>query len=138
MREVDLAWAAGIVDGEGCITLQTVKSSAGNLCYVLRLTVNNTSLLMLQRLVEIFGGTIIPKKRGLARHKPQWSWQVCSKKAEAVLTQVAPYLVNKREEAQVGLLSRKLMQQHGAITTNDNVVQLAEMKEQLSALKRQA
>ena len=49
-RESDLAWAAGIVDGEGCISLHTVKAKHGP-CYVLRLSVTNTSLLMLHRLV---------------------------------------------------------------------------------------
>ena len=133
---VALSWAAGIIDGEGCISLHTVRTSKGGRCYVLRVTVANTSILMLNRLVNIFGmGNIIPQKRA-ARYKPSWNWQVCSKKAEAVLTLVEPYLVNKREEARVGLLSRKHMQVHGANRDNPNVEHLAWLKTQLSTLKR--
>ncbi len=84
-RETDLAWAAGIVDGEGCISLHTVKAKHGS-CYVLRLSVTNTSLLMLKRLVEIFGGgNIISQKKYADHHKNRWHWQVCSKQAERAI-----------------------------------------------------
>mgnify|MGYP001614940131 CR=1 FL=1 len=73
----------------------------------------------------------------MARYKPQWNWQVCSKKAEAALEQLLPYLVNKREEARVGLLSRRLMGQHGVNTANPNGEELAWLKTQLSQLKKE-
>lgn len=134
-RETDLAWAAGIVDGEGCISLHTVKSQQG-LCYVLRLTVTNTSVLMLTRLQEIFGGgSIHPKTRYSEKHRQGWYWQVCSKKAERAIRLIEPYLVNKREEARVGLYSRELMQQHGENRGNPNAEELAWLKTRLSDLK---
>lgn len=132
----DLAWAAGIVDGEGCISLHTVKT-AGGVCYVLRLTVANTSPLMLDRLHHIFGeGNTVPKKRASEHHRQSWHWQVCSKQAERVLRLIEPYLINKREEARVGLLSRELMGRHGENKENPNTEQLAWFKRQLSELKR--
>jgi len=131
----DLAWAAGIIDGEGCISLHIVKSSRAS-CFVLRVSVANTSVLMLSHLREIFGcGTTVLQQRAAAHHKPRWNWQVCSKQAETVLRQVEPYLVNKREEARVGLLSRELMQKHGRNGENPHREQLAWLKTQLSTLK---
>lgn len=137
-RESDLGWAAGIVDGEGCISLHTVRTSRGELCFVLRLSVANTNLLMLHRLIEIFHcGALLPQKMYSARHRQRWNWEVCSRKAENVLREIEPYLVNKREEAKVGLLSRRLMGKHGRNTANPNIEELSWLKTRLSELKRE-
>ena len=135
MHDTDLAWTAGIVDGEGCISLHTVTTSKGNQCYVLRLDVTNTNLLMLNRLQELFGGNIIAGQRVAEHHKDVWHWQVASKNAERVLSQIESYLVNKREECKVGLLSRTLMQKQGSNKVNPHTQKLMWLKNQLSTLK---
>lgn len=137
-RDTDLAWAAGIVDGEGCILLYLAHTNSGS-AYVLRVVVANTSLLMLKRLQEIFGsGTIhMDKWDGNPKHRQRWHWEVCAKKAEAILRLIEPYLINKREEARIGLYSRELMQQHGHNRANPNTAELAWLKTRLSELKRE-
>ena len=136
-RESDLGWAAGIIDGEGCIQLYRTTGTRG-VGWVLRVMVNNTSLVMLNRLQEVFGdGTIRPHRIPTnPRHRPTWSWSVAAKKAETALRLIEPYLVNKREEARVGLHSRSLIRQHGINTANPNDEQLRWLKGQLSTLKR--
>src|SRR5687767_2509387 len=45
----DLAWAAGIVDGEGYVSIDTT--------FVLRLSVSNTDPRITDRLLHLFGGS---------------------------------------------------------------------------------
>lgn len=133
-RDSDLGWAAGIIDGEGCILLNIYR--AGNDCYVLRVIVTNTDVSMLHRLKEIFGlGNIIPRPSNNPKHKMRWYWEVSSKKAEQVLTLVEPYLVSKRKQAQLGLLSRTYMGKHGVNKPNPNKEELAWLRRQLQELK---
>src|SRR3990167_8966572 len=81
MRKLDLAWAAGFVDGEGCISLHTVKAKSGP-CYVLRLAVANTNFVMLEHLQRIFNmGNLIQRPPINTRCKLTGHWQVCSKQA---------------------------------------------------------
>ena len=133
-RETDLAWAAGIIDGEGCIGLHLVTTNTGK-CYVLRITVVNTDIRMLEELKRIFGiGSIAARGRGKPHWKDQWYWLVCSKKAEEVLREVEPYLVSKRDQAEIALLSRRYMGRHGVNKENPNQEQLANLKERLQLL----
>ncbi len=138
-RDSDLGWAAGIIDGEGCISLYKSSGTAAGRTYVLRVMVGNTSLLMLKRLREILGvGNIVVSRKAIGKYRPQWAWQASSKQAEAVLRLLEPYLVNKREEAIVGLESRRLIRQHGINTENPNMDALAAMSRKMSDLKRGA
>ena len=117
-RETDLAWAAGIVDGEGYIGLYLAHTNTGD-CYVLKISVVNTNLKMLERFKEIFGvGSISTRAKAKAHHKQQWCYYACSKKAENILHAIRPYLVAKADQAELGLLSRKYIRQHGTNTVN--------------------
>ena len=138
MDKLKLAWAAGIIDGEGCILIYQAHTHTGE-AWVLRLMVVNTSLLMLKRLKHIFGvGTIHPRKRHSSKHQPVWHWEVSTRKAEYVLRLVLPYLVNKKREARLGLSSRRFIRTLGINTPNPHVHRFPEIKQQLSALKRHA
>ncbi len=138
-RETDLAWAAGIIDGEGCILLNIAHTNTGT-AYVLRVIVSNTSILMLNRLKEIFGvGNVIPRWKDQSKRpknaRMAWYYEASTKKAEYVLNLVLPYLVNKKPEAEIGLLSRKYIGVHGRNTENPNTEQLLWLRGRLSELK---
>jgi hypothetical protein len=129
-RDTDLAWAAGIIDGEGCISLNQEKRTQ----YLLRLTVTNTNLLLLTRIQELFGGNICPMKRYQDHWKDRWQWDLKAAKAERALRAVLPYLVAKRQEADIALQARALIGKVGS-THNPNREQLAWLKHELSGLK---
>ena len=130
-----LAWAAGIVDGEGCIVLYKAKTRTGN-AWVLRLTVTNTSKPMVMALQDIFGmGNLIFSPRNNPRHKDIWRWEVATRKAEQALRLLLPYLVTKRREAELGLASRRLIRQLGINTPNPNLRRLEDISRQMVALK---
>lgn len=120
MRVRDLAWAAGIVEGEGCITLYKSRTNSG-MAYVMKITVVNTSLPMLKELLHIFKrGYIGVRRLRSARHKQTWHWEVTTKNAEAVLLALQPYIRTKREQCRLALLSRALINLHGNNRRNKN------------------
>jgi hypothetical protein len=104
-----LAWAAGIVDGEGSIVLQKHKTRG---YWALSVTVGNTDPRMLTILRDLFGGSI-SRYQPAGPRKPIWKWNVASRKAEHCLRQVLPWLVTKREQAELGLRSRELLTPRG-------------------------
>lgn len=106
-----LAWAAGIVDGEGCIQLVRYNRKKGYQNWQIRLTVANTDPRMLKRLQEILGGSIWADKRKVAGRRPIWNWGAACKKAEAALAAIRPWLVAKAEQADIALQSRRLVSQ---------------------------
>lgn len=93
MQETDLAWAAGFIDGEGCIGVYSngIKSSA-----VLSLSVSQKYNEPLLKLVALFGGHLKPKSNPVGFME----WRLYSSNALNVLKQVLPYLQsNKKEQA---------------------------------------
>lgn len=117
-REVDIAWLAGIIDGEGNLhaLVQEKKSGANNrlkfLCPKVRIT--NTDVRMIRRISEIYvreGLTFFYALNRVSRYKNRkdtWRDQleitIGSQAGVAkVLRLVMPYLVNKRMYASIFL-----------------------------------
>ena len=141
-KDTDLAWAAGFVDGEGCIALcrraQKIKDKTYH-CYVLRLSVANTDLRALERLKGMFGGSInAASHTKRPTHKPCWTWYVMSAKAEATLAAIVPFLFSKKEQAELGIASRRYIQGNGRPRVPESLIQQGAMYTQLRHLKRVA
>jgi len=111
MKDVDLAYAAGAIDGEGCIGLHRTgnksRPSVG-----LRLSVFNTDPRLPYRMQDLFGGNVYVSKRPLG-HKPLHEWVLLSAKAADVLKKVYPYLVIKKEQADIALDFAKIIGKRG-------------------------
>lgn len=129
------AWAAGIIDGEGCIRLARMKrKNRPNDTWTIQVYVANTDIRMLIKLRDLFGGTIANRKVVSPKHKQQWRWQVFSKKAVAVLTTIKPWLIAKRDQSDV-VLSSQLYRRKGKVRAN--IPALESIAQQTSDLKRQ-
>jgi len=111
ITEMDKAWSAGIVDGEGSIEIhhrgsRRVKHRIGEKSedYALLLGVGNTDERMPHRLGELFGGNVgkqdFDPGTGQLR---MYYWRVYNKRAASVLRQILPYLITKREQAELAL-----------------------------------
>lgn len=106
VREVDVAWAAGIVDGEGHIGVYKSKihRSHQTVKYGLRLKVAMTHLETLTKLHAVLGvGSLHPGVVRKSTYRKVWVLDLCSRQAEMAIRLLLPYLVTKREEAKVGL-----------------------------------
>ena len=90
---MNIAWATGLFEGEGCI----YKDPR---CNSVRLTVNSTDEDVLQRFFSIVGaGKIVKGKHspGKEHHKPFWVWAL-HKKADVkhLLAEMLPMLGERR------------------------------------------
>lgn len=99
--ELDNAYAAGLIDGEGCITLAYNKKSHS---YCPRVLVGNTDKRMVEWLQGKYGGadpyhhtTVRPK------NKPYWTWQPGRVDCQNFLEKIEPYLQQKRSRARLSL-----------------------------------
>lgn len=103
----DYAWAAGFIDGEGWITIQTrsaeAKSGVRYYGHYLRLGVNHVRPEPLIALQRLFGGTLRRTTRVHGNRKPRHTWQVSCSTAEKALLMLLPYLRNKESEARIAL-----------------------------------
>lgn len=106
----DREWAYldGIIDGEGCIIIHGQKSRKGGkvfVYYTLFINVGNTSFSLLKWINDRFGGSVFPQTR-LANRRQVWHWNVASKQAEEILLGILPYLVIKKDQAELALRFR--------------------------------
>ncbi|KKL58176.1 hypothetical protein LCGC14_2228020 [marine sediment metagenome] len=102
LSATELAWLAGFIDGEGCITLNIGKAGKGrnfNTNYAAIIRIGNTKLRLLEHCQNIAGGRIVSQQTYGINDKPHWQWYLGSNKARRLLLEVKPYLVGKSEVA---------------------------------------
>jgi len=104
LTEVQRAYAAGIVDGEGCLTMCRSKDIRGRETYRPVLMVETTSLSLQTWLVSTFGKGWCARKRQFGNHKDRYLWCL-SKKADLkeICLLIEPYVVIKRKHVEVML-----------------------------------
>jgi len=96
---VGFEYFAGLFDGEGCISLQKLKSERLPV-FALRIFVGNTCLEVLQEFQKIWGGLI--REHSKAR-KITFIWYVPFEKQLQFLIALFPHLIVKRKEAETAI-----------------------------------
>lgn len=97
--ELDYAYAAGIIDGEGHVKVQPRKTRSGRSTEVPCITVAMTHEGTISWLKATFGaGSICQPASHAEHHKPIWKWDVTNRKAYAVAKLVRPYAITKAAE----------------------------------------
>lgn len=103
----ELAYAAGIIDGEGAIVIAKVnKRQRGRILptnYDLRVRVNTTDLVITPWLKTTFGGSTCHAHDGKAHHAISRIWTINARAAAAFLRMILPWLKLKRRQAELGL-----------------------------------
>lgn len=116
---VDLAYAAGLIDGEGTITLMRKRVRERRSPMV---SVSSTTLELLEFMKYTFGGHIIALRK--TKHKQAWHWQVSHDVAISVIEQVYQYLrePEKKRRAQLIITEYKnVTPRNGKYTPELNV-----------------
>jgi len=102
----ELAYIAGLFDGEGTVTINVynAKRPTGTVIVrYLQVSLSSTDPSIIEYLKETFGyGSIFPVKEK-SNSKPQWRWLTVSWAAVDVLSRLMPYLRIKKEHAIVGI-----------------------------------
>lgn len=100
MKKTDLAYMAGIVDGEGSISLVLMKKTL-----TLVVQVTNTNEWLIQSIKMCFGGAVRLAKplQPEKNWKPTYRWVVTSMQALEFLKLVYPYLRLKKSQAEIAI-----------------------------------
>jgi hypothetical protein len=106
--EIEMAWAAGLFDGEGCISigcvLPTKRNGLRNRSYRLTVKVTMGCKKSVDAFHKIIGvGTVQPHVDKSDRVNQSWSWVTMSRLAEVAIRKLFPYLISKVSEALVAL-----------------------------------
>lgn len=97
-RDQWLIWAAGFFDGEGCISIIQHKST---LRRYLQVTAAQADLRPLRILQALFGGRLKPHKQ--STNRPVFFWTTSCRQASNALSEMLPYLVVKKDQADCAL-----------------------------------
>jgi hypothetical protein len=99
MTDTEIAWLAGLFDGEGCVWSRWPKRA--NLCVEIKMTDERT----VARVHQFFPGLFVQGKlsRLAFGRKPQWRWSLDTDKAIEFLRLVRPHLFTKRHAADLAL-----------------------------------
>ena len=133
MKRTELAYIAGIVDGEGYIGISADhrKRDPDRPCWRLRVSVTNTSEWLVQYLKFSVGGGVIVLKSD-KRLRPCYQWQIGYGKAAEFLKLILPYLQLKRPQAEIAIKFQASIGGSTRILTDE---QLAVREAQMILLK---
>jgi hypothetical protein len=100
-RQLDLAWLAGLIDGEGCFSTLYRHGKGGAASYTLRIVLESRDKFVLEKVQQIAGGRL-QYRRPLKSWKPnwsdQWEWNLGKHDELYVLCQeLLPFLVLKKD-----------------------------------------
>jgi len=99
MTETELAWVAGLFDGEGCVYSCLPKRKD------VRVEMNMTCQKTIERLNELFEGRVTRKCLSVKSLslRPQWSWRRNHRAAREFLLAIRPYSITKGDAIDIAL-----------------------------------
>jgi hypothetical protein len=103
VKDTDLAYLAGLIDGEGMVTIAKVRPAPhvvnGNPRYFAKVEIQMSDREPIEHVARLYDRHIMVKKPSANMRKPAYriSWQ--AKIAADLLEQILPYLVLKRAQA---------------------------------------
>lgn len=101
---IDIGWTAGIIDGEGSVSIYPTKHAGERNGYRIVVRVSNTDRRMVEKLSMLWGGSIhITRQNSSLGYRPINVWTVGSKTALFMLKAVVPALVTKRDQARIAI-----------------------------------
>jgi hypothetical protein len=102
MNKTERAWLAGIIDGEGSISISDHRKKGR--WFRLDLDVGMTHRETIYRIQTLTGrGNIDLREPKKEEHSQCWIWRVSGPDAQAILKEIKPYLVTKRDHAETAL-----------------------------------
>lgn len=107
MQPTEAAYVAGLLDGEGCISISfrgaRAVSREVNTQVNIQVTCSMTDRQTVEWLAKVTGTedkVYFVKSRNEA-HRDQWCWRPGIRKASEVLEECLPYMITKRRQAEI-------------------------------------
>ncbi len=103
-QDVDRAWMAGLIDGEGCVSVVAVQPTTGvNESHSMRLQVRMADAEAVERVVAITGMSNVTYDLDTGQgNRPAQQWKISGDKAADALADIYPFLTVKRRQAIIG------------------------------------
>ena len=107
--EVDLAYIAGLFDGEGSVGIyhQVIPTAKRGYTYRYQINISNNCLPPLKRIQELFGGGIYSHGWKNSKWKESHEWRVTGGRSTEVLLLLLPYLQIKYPQAELFIKCQK-------------------------------
>ena len=108
--DVTLAYAAGIVDGEGYVGIKRAShKNRYTKGYHARIQVRMCERGPLDLLARLFGGSVRHERPQCLMHRELFAWEISNAKAESAIRRLMPFLLIKHRPAKRVLVLRRLM-----------------------------
>ena len=103
MKDVELAYLAGIIDGEGCISVTISHRHSGYGKFRIQVSISNTNLKLIEKCKQIVGFGSIGKRTGSHIGKRTVYKLELSKykKLYELLPKLIPFLIDKKRKAEL-------------------------------------
>jgi hypothetical protein len=99
-----IAWAAGIVDGEGSITAGWYQHHPWGTYLHLAITVRMCDKRAVKFIHQVLGvGTVVFRPSKIKNRRDIWCWKATSQEAASAIRKILPFLVTKKEQALIFL-----------------------------------
>ncbi len=92
MTDQELAFAAGLLEGEGCVRIAAFRKRNHG---ALEVSVVNTNRQLVEWLAERWPATLKDASVGPGR-RPAWVWRIAARRALAFLEEVEPFVISGR------------------------------------------
>jgi DNA modification methylase len=106
MPDVDAAWLAALIDGEGTITISRNKRSEKNPAHAdifqVQVSIANTCVPLLDKAARLMGGIEVRLNKG-GTNRPIYAVRTSGEKAVAVINAIKPWLIDKAVQADIAL-----------------------------------
>ena len=101
-------YIAGIIDGEGCVSIYHQEKKCGKIyfSYNVRIMIGMTDDRVIKILQEQYGGSIWEQKQREG-WKNSKTWYLTGKKVEGFLNDILPFLIIKKDQARLALELRE-------------------------------
>lgn len=135
ISESQLAYLAGLIDGEGCITSSYPRATTSPLTLTICMVHKPT----IDWVKATVGGGVVAHRTKQTPVRQSWSWQIKGIRTFALLRRTLPFMQTKREEAEVAIRFGETFfadQISGRITTATHELR-CQLGQQLRDLKRQ-
>lgn len=120
------SYAAGLFEGEGCITLYFDKNNEGNRNKYpsVKIALVNTDYKLLEFMYNTFGGYIYKRKKEKQTHSDAWVWYISNiDKVISVLEKMFPYMKHhdKWEKSRLIIEDYKFRVKKGVNVTKEDI-----------------
>lgn len=134
-RKIELGYLAGMLDGEGTISILSIGSPPS---HTVRVSMGNTDRAALDRIAQEWGGkvTLWDDKREQRGWKTMFFWYITGMKAIELLEIVGPHLTIKAPQCAVALQMKELHGTRGKKPAPGIIERRQQLKESINELNK--